>query len=303
VKVIEKVQGLSQKQFLEDYLTKNVPVIVQNIEFDKRKWSPIYWKAAMGKRPVQVYDTLFDLQGVSSLSDYLRDHFGKTGPVSDNVPYIRWYSQLKNMDYIWSDEVFDKIKGFWKVPSLLPDSDYLVPLVPEGKKIDPRVDLFPYRGILLAARGARTRVHRDPFCSDAVVCQYYGTKEVSLYGPDRTEELTVRPDADNSYSGFVDVRESDANVLSHEPDFHGFLEPGEMIYIPHGWLHDVLVTSDSFSITWNFIHKKGATEFLNYLDGEPEKDSEYEVLNFFNGLLTDEIHAPKDLLNYYRSMQ
>jgi hypothetical protein len=206
------------------------------------------------------------------------------------------------MDYIWSDEVFDKIKGFWKAPSMLPDSDYLVPMVPEGKKIDPRVDLFPYRGILLAARGARTRVHRDPFCSDAVVCQYYGTKEVSLYRPDRTEELSVRSDEDNSYSGFVDVRESDANTLSHEPDFHGFLEPGEMIYIPHGWLHDVLVTNDSFSITWNFIHKKGAAEFLNYLDGEPEKDSEYEVLNFFNGLSTDEIHAPKDLLNHYRSM-
>jgi hypothetical protein len=52
-----------------------------------------------------------------------------------------------------------------------------VPLTQSGKQADPVTDRFPYRGLLIAARGARTRLHRDPFCTDAVVCQFHGVKK------------------------------------------------------------------------------------------------------------------------------
>lgn len=117
-----------------------------------------------------------------------------------------------------------------------------------GKSANPVTDNFPYRGILVAARGARTRMHRDPFCSDAIVAQFYGTKEAVLYHPDRTEELTAQA-ADDSFGGFIDVRQDDPTMISVEPDYFGQVEPGQMIYIPHGWLHDVICLSDSISVT------------------------------------------------------
>ena len=57
-----------------------------------------------------------------------------------------------------------------------------------------------------------------------------------------------------------------------------------MIYIPNGWLHDVLVTDDSASVTWNFIHAEGAAGFRQYLAEGPEGDSEFEILQYFRHL-------------------
>ncbi len=67
-----------------------------------------------------------------------------------------------------------------------------------------------------------------------------------------------------------------------QPDFHGIIEPGDMIYIPHGWLHDVIVLDDSISVTWNFVQRSGSAEFADYLTSGPEDDSEFEILQFFH---------------------
>lgn len=43
----------------------------------------------------------------------------------------------------------------------------------------------------------------------------------------------------------------------------------------------MLVVQDSVSITWNFVHKRGAKEFIDYLKNDPTEDSEFEVLQYF----------------------
>ena len=63
----------------------------------------------------------------------------------------------------------------------IPTQDLILPITGNGMTADPVNDNFPYRGILVAARGARTRMHRDPFFSDAIVAQFHGTKEAALY--------------------------------------------------------------------------------------------------------------------------
>ncbi len=55
-----------------------------------------------------------------------------------------------------------------------------------------------------------------------------------------------------------------------------------MVYIPHGWLHDVIATEDSVSITWNFVHSRGANEFKQYLKGGFQGDPEFEILQYFH---------------------
>ncbi len=191
-------------------------------------------KQSIGELTTQIYDTLFDLENVAALEEYLDEYFNQStdGAYPESVPYVRWYNQLKNVDFVWGDEAFGELSSFWTKPACVPSSDLIVPVTSERPQ-DPVTDNFPYRGILIAARGARTRLHRDPFCSDAIVAQFYGTKEALLYSPERTAALTKKADG-SSFGGFVDVRGEDLTTILHEPDYSGLVTPGQMIYIPHG---------------------------------------------------------------------
>ncbi len=277
---LEVVSDISEHEFVEEYVAKNKPVVVDGLSFDPSKWTPDALKENIGELTTQVYGSLFDLENIASLEEYIDDYFGNTDDAyPTDVPYVRWYNQLKDVDFVWGDEAFAQLQSNWTKPNCMPSSDLLVP-VTSGESKDPVADNFPYRGILVSARGARTRVHRDPFCSDAIVAQFYGSKEALLYHPDRTEELTMVED-DSSFGGFIDVRENDLSKPSIEPSCQGVINPGQMIFIPHGWLHDVISVQDSISITWNFVHKRGSKEFVEYLNQNPTSDSEFEVLQYF----------------------
>lgn len=294
----EILETISEEDFVENYIKMNKPVIVKDSSFDKERWTPQFLKSLMGDLPVQIYDSLFDLQEIATLSHYMDNHFDVLGDYRENVPYIRWYNQLKDIEYAWSDEAFKRMSEFWEKPAFLPDRNLLIPAVQGDEVANPVTDLFPYRGILIAAKGARTRTHTDPFCSDAMIYQFYGEKEVSMYSPERAKELT-KGSTTNSFAGFVDVRADDLKALSHEPDFHGFIGSGDVVYVPHGWIHDVIVTKDSISVTWNFIHEMGGLEYIDYLMDGPDNDSEFEVLKFYYSLAGESFSSANDIVKHY----
>ena len=274
---------LSEAEFVSDYVGRNRPVVLRGIPYDAERWTPSAVTETLGDLMVQVYNTLFDLEDITFLEDYIEAHFDAAGAADEEVPYVRWYNTLKDAEMPWCDEAFERMRTHWRKPGCVPRRGLYVPPAVHATGPDPVIDLFPYRGIMVAAKGARTRLHRDPFCSDAVVSMFHGRKEVALYHPSRTAELSARQD-DSSFGGFIDVRGAHTEQLAVEPDYHGELLPGEMVYIPHGWLHDVIVREDSISVTWNFVHENGADEFQDYLDGRPENDSEFEILQYFFAL-------------------
>lgn len=294
---LDVISDISPSEFAQDYIAKNQPVVVRGIPFDAAQWTPEALTGSIGELTAQVYGSLFDLEDIQTAADYMEDYFGNNdGEYEDDIPYVRWYNKLKDVEMPWGDEAFTGVGGFWNKPNCLPDTNLLVPYTHNGKGGDPVSDHFPYRGLLLAARGARTRLHRDPFCTDAVVCQFHGVKEAVLYHPGRSAELQANKDS-SSFGGFVDVRADDVTTPSHTPDLEGEVHPGDMIYIPHGWLHDVLVVEDSVSITWNFVHHSGSKEYQEYLEGEAhKKDSEFEVLKYFYSLAGQPDATAQDML-------
>lgn len=272
----------SPDEFIEGHIAQNRPVVVRGLEYEPQRWTPEGLRETLGDMNALVYGALFDLEDVQPVEDYLDDWFGLDGPLEDEVPYIRWYNKLREVDFAWGDEAFRRLAAGWRTPRCMPADNLLVPPSKHAPSVDSVTQPFPYRGVLIAARGARTRLHRDPFCSDAVVCQFHGVKDAALYHPERTDELTARHGA-SSFGGFVDVRADEIDELSVEPDYRGLITPGQMLYIPNGWLHDVLVTEDSASVTWNFIHRAGAANFLHhYLADQPETDTEFEILRYFH---------------------
>lgn len=297
---LDILSGISEADFVENYIAKNEPAIISDLNHVKEMWHPNSLKELVGELSVQVYDSLFDLQNISTLSDYLNHEFGHDGDYRENVPYVRWYNKLKDVDYAWGDEAFQRLSQYWTMPSCLSEKKLVIPVTDESKGVNPVRDCFPYRGILVAARGARTRLHRDPFCSDAVVSQFYGKKEIAMYHPSRERELSVISSEDgSSFGGFIDVRQDDLTALSVEPDYHGYLEAGQILYIPHGWLHDVISVEDSVSITWNFVHERGALEYIDYLMDGPEGDSEFNILKHFYRQAGKEFSSSGDIVKEY----
>ncbi len=296
VRPLKVRDALTEEEFIENHVRANEPVVVRDLAFDRDCWTREHFRTQLGDLPVQVYDTLFELQEVSTLGAYLDEHFGVPGGYRADVPYVRWYNQLKDVQHAWGDEAFRRLSPHWRMPSFMPRRGMLMPAKPVADAVH---DTFPYRGVLVSARGARTRLHRDPFASDAVVCQLSGVKEVVLYRPERADELRARRADGSSFGGFVDVRPTPTTLIA-QPDYHGFVRPGEVIYIPHGWLHDVLVVEDSISVTWNFVHESGALEFIDYLIGTvPGCDSEFEVLRYFFKQAGHDFASPRDVVRAF----
>lgn len=279
--LIERANALSREEFVDCYLIPNRPVIVTDAMerwAASGKWTPEFFSRTVGDQEVQVYNDLFDLVNITTLSDYFEENFGR--PDSDpSTEYVRWYSKLKDLDFQWADEAFDRIKGDWSTPYFLPTTGFLVPQA-QGRELAVESSLFPYRGIFVSGRGARTRLHRDPWTSSAVLCQFYGSKSLAMYDPGQAPYLV------NDGELFVDIDHPNEELF---PDFHkakpGYqdvLSPGEVLYIPSGWFHHVISLTDSISITWNFVHAAMREKFCEHLKKHPE-DPQLEIMRFFLG--------------------
>jgi len=270
---VTRVAQLTVEAFISDYLQKNQPVIVTGAMRNwkaLKKWTPNHLASRFGNEQVQVYGDLFRLTNITSLSEYLNKYFGRGGMARDSrgvVPYVRWYSHLIGNEGVpWADDVFRQIKDDWGRPAFFPPDSFVLPYCAPSGRIDPSRDWFPARGLFISAQGGRTRLHADPWCSDALLCQIYGEKEFVMYEPTQASYLTAGGKS-------VDVEAPDLGTF---PDFprarvavRDTLRPGEILLVPAGWHHHFKSTADSISLTWNFVHLCRLREFLSYLAAEP----------------------------------
>src|SRR5215469_2605807 len=267
---LERVDGMSEETFLSKYLVRNRPVIITGAMRGWKAletWKPEALRRRFGSERVQVYGDLFRLAAISSLGEYLERYFDQPTTKPGSVPYVRWYCHLTNDERVpWADDVFKRISEDWERPAFFPAHSFVLPYCAESGSIDPTRDWFPARGLFISARGARTRLHADPWSSDALLCQVYGRKEFRMYDPSQAAHLT----ADGKT---VDIEAPDLKLFPTFPEarpaFEDTLEPGEIVLVPAGWLHHFNSVSDSVSVTWNFVHSCRLQEFLRYLVGRP----------------------------------
>ncbi|MBZ5723084.1 MAG: cupin-like domain-containing protein [Acidobacteriia bacterium] len=284
---LARVTKVTVETFVSEYLRKNQPVIVTDAMRDweaLKRWTPDHLSKRFGHEQVQVYGDLFRLVGITSLSEYLTKYFGRSGTLAEGapnfVPYVRWYSHLVADDRVpWADEVFQQIGDDWGRPYFFPSNSFVLPHCAPSDSIDPSRDWFPARGLFISAKGARTRLHADPWSSDALLCQAYGVKDFVMYDPAQAPYLTKGGRS-------VDVEAPDLQVF---PDFpraretaRDKLQPGEILLVPAGWYHHFKSTSDSISLTWNFVHLCRLREFLSYLAaGPPETELKQLAFAYF----------------------
>lgn len=268
---VPRVTELTTESFLSDYLGKNQPIIVTGAMHNWKameQWSPDHLVHRFGEEKVQIYGDLFRLVNISTLSQYIKQYFGRdAAPSKGSTPYVRWYCHLADDERVpWADEIFVRIAEDWARPDFFPADSFVLPFCAPSETIDPSKDWFPARGLFISARGARTRLHADPWCSDALLCQVYGDKDFTMYEPSQARYLS-------NGEKTVDIEAPDMQAF---PEFHqaraafeDTLRPGEMLLVPSGWYHHFKSVTDCISLTWNFVHLSRLREFLSYIGNGP----------------------------------
>ena len=276
---IERLHRVQPERFIADYMAQNRPVVVSDALDGWRLdewWTPAYFLRYFADEKVQVYNSYFELRQVKKLGAYLTERFDSAEP-RENPPYVRWYTRLRNVDFFWADAVFVALREHWARPYFLPADDYVLPFAPAPQTADPTTDHFPARGLFISERGARTGLHVDPWGSDAMLCQLYGRKTWRMYAPDQAALLQVGDDV-------ADVDNLDASRFPRageaRPAYEFVLEPGESVYVPHGWYHVVHSDTDCISLTWNFVHATNIAAFVEWLS-RPHSPFDEEIVRFF----------------------
>jgi hypothetical protein len=283
------VANLTAEGFISDYVVRNRPVVIANAMDSWPAltcWIPDHLAQRFGDERVQVYGDLFRLIDLMPLSQYFDRYFchpttnPEQGKAGKSLPYVRWYCRLSNDDRVpWADDVFERVSNDWSRPAFFPRHSFALPYCGPNEVVDPTRDWFPARGLFISAQGARTRLHADPWCSDALLCQVSGRKDFVMFDPSQTAYL-------RNGEHVVDIEAPDAkrnpDFSQARPTVQDTLEAGEIVFVPAGWHHHFNSVTDSISLTWNFVHQSRLQEFTAYLHkGPPEAEKKQLSYAFF----------------------
>ena len=122
-----------------------------------------------------------------------------------------------------------------------------------------------FSGIWVGSPGATTPLHHDAW--PGLLFQTHGTKRVALYRPaDRTNLSFRLPLRGEGRWSDLPGRSDDASPhefprLSHTQRFVGELHPGEALYIPPFWAHEMEAVEANISVPFRFAGPRSS--YLN----------------------------------------
>lgn len=280
---LDRIRGVCVNEFIARQIRARQPVIVTDAMDSWRaltQWTPEYFARVHGQWKVPVYGAYFDLRTIMRLGDYVSTYMGEEP--APELRYVRWFTLHQPVPnagrFPWADEMFRLLRQDWAHPYFLPTSSYLFPFCSPEHTLDvPSDTTVPSKALYLSCAGAATNLHVDYWGSDAVLCQVYGQKAITMYAPDQADLMmgSARGVMKGTSGGrrMVDIRNPDLTSFPDFPKatpvFEDMLNPGEIVYIPSGWLHHVDTVSHSITLTWNFVHMASWRTWYRFLMSNP----------------------------------
>gem|GEM_PF-3194004 len=220
---IERRKGLGRDEFIEEYLRKNRPVVIEGInEHWKERWTPEILKKRFGDREVQV----------ETGELFVNDRVKKMMKLADMIDS----ALASSLDY--------RLRSF----SFL---SQVQELQEEYQANNTYEEYFGTDGRLrnafwLSPAGNRTVLHNDTFYENINV-QVYGRKRFILMPPANYNLM---------HSHFLSESPVDplAPDLAKFPRFakvqvqETILHPGEMLYLPQFWWHYVVALGFTINV-------------------------------------------------------
>lgn len=285
--MIDIVNDISRDDFYKEYVKKNRIVLLKGMAAKwpaVEKWNYDYFKQMGGNLEIPL----------------------KTGDVSQGKKVMRtiaeYTSQLEQYEHdLAAGRSPEKPAYLHDVPIFL--------LLPELKNdVDPfPVHLFPswYRDrwwsfvqFFMGSTNSLTPLHFDTLCTHNMFFQIRGSKKFYIVPAKDRDKCYL----DSWRWAKVDLENPDFNkfpLLEKAQREEVLVEPGDILFMPSGTLHQVrgLSYSISFNIDWH-THGSVATGLVSGFKGAPRKNV------FYNGVIAAGLYFginSKHLFKYYKS--
>jgi histone arginine demethylase JMJD6 len=279
---IERVQGISRREFEERFLTSHGgegrPAIVVDAMDRwpcKQRWSLDFFAERFGHLTVRCWcrssrHKPYNAIGYElPLADYIA--YCRAGDLTQPPPGARsvgaaaelrpeagtlyWYENFArpefasllddfDLDVYFLDNLQAHLRGDWK-----------------------RLILFlPFTNLFIGGAGTCVDLHKDYWSSHTLIAHLAGRKHAILFPPSDGAYLH------NANREPLDPRRLDAAAY---PDFaratlfQGYLEPGETLFMPPNWYHDVLGLTPTLSLGLNIYTVHNFGEYLPNLLSYP----------------------------------
>ncbi len=252
--IIERRSGLSTEEFLARYYAANRPVILTGEMADwpaLARWTPEYLKTAIGARPIEFQggrtrDRQFEMNKDAHRQEAPFDVFIDQilRPGAGNDAYLTAYNSERNA------EVLSALHG---------DLGFL------DKFLD-RQAALPHGMMWIGPAGTVTSLHHD--LTNNFIAQIVGRKRIRLAPAAEVGKIyNVR----HVFSEIPDLEAPDVDLARHPRLaelrlYDVLLEPGEILFVPLGWWHQV--KSLDFSVTVTFTNFRwGNDSYVDYPKG------------------------------------
>jgi uncharacterized protein YdhG (YjbR/CyaY superfamily) len=260
---IERRTGLTKKEFQEEYLKKNKPVIFTDLASNwpaVEKWTFNFFKSNYGHLEVPLYDNKFREAGKGYLNSRIKMRFG---------------------DYldIISKEPTDLRMFLYNIMAQAPElrNDISIPTITNGF-----IKKLPL--VFFGGEGARVDLHYDLDCANVFLTHFQTRKKVILFAPDQTALLYQHPFTVQSSVRLDQTDFEKHPALQKANGFEDTLHHGETVFMPSLYWHYLEYTDPGFSLAlrthstytkmrgiWNINRHFVVDKSMNYLLGNQWK--------------------------------
>ncbi len=246
--MVEIKQGVAPNEFIDEYLKKSKPLVIRSgLHWKAFSWTPSYLKDTLPNNIIEIEANCF-----YSLNneEEVRSSFYRRMPLHDAIDLITQNKKKDIRYYISQKDIRDEF------PNLLNDFDRPIwnqEITEYGKG---QINFW------LGQAGNKTPLHFDQ--SQNFLVQIFGKKRIRLFPPSQTKNLYRHTPLTRGAPHLSQIPDIDSVDYTKFPQFKNaksfelILNPGETLFIPAGWWHDVRSLDDSISI--NFWWKPKISE-------------------------------------------
>jgi hypothetical protein len=237
LKQIERVKTISKADFFNNYVKKQIPVVVEELTHDwpaYEKWRLNYIKEVAGDKTVPLYDDR---------------------PVKAEDGFNEAHAKMKMSDYI---DLLEKGPTNYRI--FLYNIMKEVPVLKNDFKW-PNIGLNLVKQLpMLFFGGENSKVfmHYDIDYSNILHFNFNGEKQCILFAPDQTKYMYKIPHSLISRED-IDFDNPDYEkfpALKHAEGYICNLKHGEMLYMPEGYWHYMKYLTPSISMSLRAFPRK-----------------------------------------------
>ena len=234
---IERVENISPRDFMQQYVKPQKPVVIKNLIEDwpaKELWTFDYFKSIAGDVEVPLYNSK---------------------PITSKYKYNEPQAKMKLEDYI--DLLQNK-------PTDL--RIFLFNLIKERPVLQDHINLpdvglkllkdLPF--LFIGGENSKVFMHYDIDLANILHIHLSGQKHCLIFPPSETKYLYKVPNSLKTNDG-IDFSNPDFETypaLAYAKGYTADLSPGETLYMPEGYWHHMHYKTPGFSISLRALARK-----------------------------------------------